>query len=54
LRGGPAPAESLRQANVFEATTAADEAVVNAIDARLALSAQKLEAAVDAIIAREG
>lgn len=53
LRGGPAPAESLRQAAVFEEITAADEKTVAAIDARRAESERKLEAAVDAILARE-
>ena len=53
LRGGPAPAESLRQADVFEAGSAVDEKTVAAIDARIAESARKLEAAVDAVIARE-
>jgi argininosuccinate lyase len=54
LRGGPAPAESLRQAGLFEELTAADEQTVAAIDARLAAAARKLEAAVDAVIARPG
>ena len=53
LRGGPAPAESLRQANLFEELAAADEQTVAAIDARLAAAARKLEAAVDAVIARQ-
>ena len=53
LRGGPAPAESLRQATVFEEITSADEKTVAAIDARRAESERKLEAAVDAILARE-
>jgi argininosuccinate lyase len=51
-RGGPAHAESLRQAQLFEDITAADEKIVADIDARLAESARKLEAAVDAVIAR--
>jgi argininosuccinate lyase len=53
LRGGPAPAESLRQAKLFEEATAADEKTVAAIDARLAQAAAKLEAAVDAVIGRQ-
>jgi len=53
LRGGPAPAESLRQASLFEAATAADENTVAAIDARIAESQRKLEAAVDAVINRD-
>ena len=53
LRGGPAPAESLRQGKLFEDATAADEQTVAAIDARLAAAARKLEAAVDAVIARK-
>ena len=52
LRGGPAKAESLRQAQVFEEGTAADEKIVAGIDERLATAARKLEQAVDAIIAR--
>ena len=51
--GGPAPAESLRQAGLFEAVTATDENTVAAIDARLADAARKLESAVDAVIARK-
>jgi len=53
LRGGPAPAESLRQASLFEAATTADENTVAAIDARIAESQRKLEAAVDAVINRD-
>lgn len=49
LRGGPAPAESLRQADHFAAGLAADEATVAAIEAHLAGAAARLEAAVDAI-----
>jgi argininosuccinate lyase len=51
VRGGPARAESLRQATLFETALAADERTVAGIDARLADAARKLEAAVDAIIA---
>jgi argininosuccinate lyase len=50
LRGGPAPAESLRQADVFGAELATDERTVAAIDARLADAGRKLEAAIDAIL----
>lgn len=53
LRGGPAKAESLRQAKFFEEGTAQDEKLVAAIDARLAAAARKLEQAVDAVIAKE-
>jgi argininosuccinate lyase len=53
LRGGPAPAESLRQNKIFEKATDVDEKTVAAIDARLAEAARKLEAAVDAVIARQ-
>jgi argininosuccinate lyase len=52
LRGGPAPAESLRQADLFTSVVAADEARVAAIDARLADAARKLTTAVDAIVGR--
>lgn len=52
LRGGPAKAESLRQARLFEDATAADEKTVAAIDERLAAAARKLEKATDAVIAR--
>jgi len=51
-RGGPAKAESLRQAKLFEDITTADEQIVADIDARLAEAARKLEAAVDAVIAK--
>ena len=50
LRGGPAASESMRQANLFAEATAADEEIVSGIDARLAESARKLEAAVDSVI----
>lgn len=52
LRGGPAPAESRRQADLYASGLAADEAVTHAIRGRLAESAQRLEAAIDAIIGR--
>jgi argininosuccinate lyase len=51
LRGGPAPSESLRQADLFAKILVDDEQTVAGIDARLADAAAKLEAAVDAIIA---
>jgi argininosuccinate lyase len=55
LRGGPAPKESRRQADVFKDALAADERAVTDIRARLAGAAGKLEAAVDGIIgARRG
>ena len=50
LRGGPAPAESLRQADLYASGLAADEAVASGIHARLDESARRLEAAIDAII----
>jgi len=53
LRGGPAKAESLRQAGVFEDAIAADERIVAGIDERLAAAARKLEEAIDAIVARD-
>ena len=52
LRGGPAKAESLRQAKFFEDATAADEKIVAAIDERLATAARKLEQAIDAIVSK--
>jgi len=51
LRGGPAPAESMRQADLFLQRTLDDEKIVADIDGRLAESARTLEAAIDAIIA---
>ncbi|MGH8619292.1 MAG: argininosuccinate lyase [Burkholderiales bacterium] len=50
-RGGPAKAESLRQAALFETALAADERSVTGIDTRIAEAARKLEAAIDAVIA---
>ncbi|MBI2206984.1 MAG: argininosuccinate lyase [Candidatus Rokubacteria bacterium] len=52
LRGGPAPHESLRQADLFTRTLAADEEIVAGIETRLATAATKLEAAVDAIVGK--
>jgi argininosuccinate lyase len=52
LRGGPAPAESLRQAALFEENLAADERIVADSNARLEAATRSLEAAVDAVIAR--
>jgi argininosuccinate lyase len=54
LQGGPAKEESLRQARLFEEALAADEGVVAGIDARLKAAADKLEAAIDAIVADAG
>jgi len=51
VRGGPAKAESLRQAALFEDTLANDEKTVADIDARLERSSRALEEAVDAVIA---
>ena len=50
LRGGPAREESLRQAQLFEQVTAADERAVAAIDERLATAARSLETAIDGLI----
>ena len=50
LRGGPAPAESLRQADLFARGLADDEGSVATIEARLAEAARKLEAAIDRLI----
>jgi argininosuccinate lyase len=50
LRGGPAPAESLRQADLFARGLADDEGTVAAIEARFAEAARKLEAAIDSLI----
>ena len=50
MRGGPAPAEAERQAAHFERGLQADEATVAGIQTRLAESARKLEAAIDAIL----
>jgi argininosuccinate lyase len=52
VRGGPAPAESQRQADLLAEGLAADEKIVAGIDARLADAARRLEEAVDAVIAR--
>jgi len=50
MRGGPAPVESLRQADLFLQGTMDDEKIVADIDARLAASASKLEAAIDKLV----
>jgi argininosuccinate lyase len=50
IQGGPAPAESLRQADLFAQGLAADERTVADIQQRLADSARKLEAAIDTIL----
>ena len=52
MRGGPAPAESLRQADLFERALETEEAAVAAMHARVAESARKLETAIDAILGR--
>ncbi len=54
LQGGPAPAESLRQAQHFAESLARDEMTVKSIEERLALAARKLETAAEAIIAQHG
>jgi argininosuccinate lyase len=50
LRGGPAPEESLRQAGLFAAGLAIDDAVAHAIHSRLDEADRRLEAAIDAIL----
>lgn len=50
LQGGPAPQESLRQANLFEELLRRDEGEVQAIEARLAKAQRDLREAADAII----
>ena len=52
MRGGPAPKESLRQADHFAGGLTADEAAVAAIHQRLADAARRLEDAVDALTGR--
>ncbi len=54
VRGGPAHAESLRQAKLFDDGLVTDEKLVAGIDERLANAVRKLEAAVDAVIAPGG
>ena len=50
LQGGPAPAESLRQAKLFSELLKKDERIVSGIKDRLAKAESKLRSAVDAII----
>jgi argininosuccinate lyase len=50
LQGGPAPSESLRQAELLGDGLRADEETVAAFRARLAESARKLEEAIDRIV----
>jgi argininosuccinate lyase len=50
LQGGPAPSESLRQADVLAAGLRADEATAARMRAGLAESARALEAAIDRIL----
>jgi argininosuccinate lyase len=52
LQGGPAPAESMRQADLFARALDDDERTVTTIRRRLADAARALEAAVDAVIGR--
>jgi len=52
MQGGPAPAESLRQADLFDQGLAADEATVAAIHARLGEAARKLEGAIDELLGK--
>lgn len=51
LQGGPAPAESLRQADLLDAQTAREIDEVAAARARLAGAARTLETAIDGILA---
>jgi argininosuccinate lyase len=50
LQGGPAPAESRRQADLLDAQTARDTQDVEAIGARIAHAARKLEEAIDRLL----
>jgi argininosuccinate lyase len=50
LQGGPAPSESLRQADRFAEALGRDEASVAAIKQRIARAGERLEAAIDAIV----
>jgi argininosuccinate lyase len=50
LRGGPAPAESRRQADVLDAGLNADDAIVRDIHVRVEESRRRLEAAIDEIV----
>jgi hypothetical protein len=50
LRGGPAPAESLRQAALLGDGLRTDEGTVTAARARLGESARRLEEAIDRIV----
>ncbi len=50
LRGGPAPLESLRQADLLERSVGADERTVGEIRARLTQAAGRLEKAIDQIV----
>src|SRR5262249_2389522 len=50
LQGGPAPKESLRQADLFERLLTEDESNLKSIEQRLAESQNKLRNAVDALI----
>ena len=50
LPGGPAPAESLRQAHLLEAAVRADERTVAEIRGRIEGAARRLEEAIDWII----
>lgn len=50
VRGGPAPGESLRQADLFTHALQADERAVAGIEGRLAEAGRRLEGAIDAIL----
>ncbi len=52
VQGGPAPSESVRQADLFTSGLDADASVVSGIRQRIAESGRKLEAAIDTIIGR--
>ena len=51
LQGGPAPSESLRQADLLDAQTARDTAEATAIRAQFAEAGRKLEQAIDRMLA---
>jgi argininosuccinate lyase len=51
LQGGPAPAESMRQADLFEGRLGEDEGTVAAIRNQLASAAETLTRAVDELVA---
>lgn len=52
LQGGPAPSESLRQADLFTEELARDERTIADCEKRLAAASAKLEQAVDGIVGK--